>query len=292
MKLQKLIIFIVSIIAFKAFAKAQTKVVECGNMSVTIPQKWTSSIDDKESGIGSKLILVYDENKNHIYMIGEYSMNATPDYILQSGVINNPTLNSNAEFGDIEKISYQSYDACSVLFNNIFFGMTKVGKAIAFCEKSRSYAIIAMANPGESFKNDIVFNSFRLTGKEISEVNTKSTREQIIGLINEFQKYFGTQISQGVSFDNLELAPNNNILTFTYGISLFSKDDLDEETINEIYNSMKGDMMNGLNQMANSFKVIQQCKDESYTFILKIVDKNKTELFSYTITPKDYKKQK
>jgi len=290
MKTLRLSAVLISIFAFNFFAKAQTKDVECGNLCVTIPQSWSSSVEDLGTTLGLKLLLVLDEEQNHVYFIMQYSMNATPEYILEYGVINNATLKADAEFGTPEKVKYQSFDACSIRFNKVLMGNKKVGKAIAFCEQPRSYVIVAMANPGESFDDDVILKTFRLTGKDVSTENSKSSREQLKELINTFKGHFGAEVGEGVTFDNMELAPDKDVLTLTYGLVNVSKADIDAGTKEQIYDSMRGLLMAGLDDMAKSFKVFQQCKDENYTFVIKLVDMNKSDLFSYTITPDDYKK--
>ena len=218
------------------------------------------------------------------------AMDATPEYIMTTGVINNNAFRASSSFGKVEKIRYQSYDACTVSFSLQNGADVMRGKAVTFSKDARSYAIIAITREEVSIEDDIVFKTFRLTGKEKEFASTKSTREQLEDLINDFQSNFGDQISPGVCFDNLELDSKKNDLTFTYRISVVSKEELNPDELQSLQKEIGQGMIDILDQMAATFKVIKQCKEENYTFRIRCLDMYKKELLYFVLTPSDYKK--
>ena len=280
------VLFLCSFISLHSLS--QTKTVESGNMAITIPQGWNVDNDMGSSSIMSGSFLIRDEYDERIYVLFEMDGLSTPEYIMQYSIINNSQF-GEADWGQQKKIQFLSYDACSIEFKNKIMGAVYDGKAIAFNDNQHSYGIIAMALPGYDFTKDPVINTFHLTGKINNSVSeTKSTREQIKELIYELRNNFGQQISPGLTWDNLELHPDKDELTFTYSITLISKADLDEETLAELSTGLKNDLVNSLDEMAKVMKIIQRCKDEKFTFIIKVTDRDKALLCQYVITPKDY----
>lgn len=269
---------------------SQTKTIEAGNMAVTIPSSWYAQNVSGAAGLGSEFIVITDENTEQIYMLTEMDGILSPEHIMQYSLVNNPKLSAEADWDEPEKIRYISFDACSARFNNVYMGATRVGKAITFCDGQYSYALVSMAAPGYDFSADPVITTFRLTGKRSNSVSVKkSAREQLTEMIAEFRDYFGQQISTGITWENLELSPDKNELAFTFGVSMFQKADLDEKSLLELKNELKDDFVSSVNEMAKAFKVIQQCKNEHYSFVIKVVDRDKMPLCQYLITYKDYK---
>ena len=267
--------------------KAQNKTFESAGMVVTIPENWQTS--DNGDLLGN-FIIIRDSNTENIYFLMALNGVMQPEYTMQYSIKNNQTFNKESEWDDIQECQFLSYKACQCRFNIVFWGATRIGRAITFCDGKKSYGIVAMAPPGYKFDTDPVITTFRLTEKEIEHEDFQlSTREQLISIINQFKNHFGTEISPGITWDNLELDPKKNELTFTYGISLLSKDELEEEAINNFISELKPEMMNVVDQMSNSFYVLKQCKKEKYAFNFKIVDRNKQELCMFTVTHKDYK---
>lgn len=277
---------ILSIFVLCLSIKAQNKSFESAGMAVTIPETWQTS--DSGDLLGN-FIIIRDTNTENIYFLMALNGIMQPEYTMQYSIINNQTFNKESEWDDIEECQFLSYKACKCRFNIVFFGATRIGKAITFCDGKKSYGIVAMAPPGYNFDTDPVLTSFHLTENVEHEETKLSTREQLNLIITQFTTHFGTEISPGITWDNLELAPQKNELSFTYGISLFNKDDIEEEMINDLIAELKPEMMNVVDQMSNSFQVIKQCKKEKYTFLFKIVDRNKHELCTFTVTPRDYK---
>lgn len=281
-----IVLFLCCFISLQSLS--QTKKAESGNMAITIPQSWTVESDTRLSSMMPGYLFIRDEYDERIYFVIEMDALCTPEHLMQYSIINNPELN-RAKWGQQKEIQFLSYDACSANFKNKVMGAVYDGKAITFNDNQHSYGIVAMAMPGYDFTKDPVINTFQITGKLYnSPSETKSAREQINELIYEFRDNFGQQVTPGVTWDNLELNPNKDEVTFTYGISLISKADLNEETLSEFSDGLKDDFVNSINEFAKSFKAIQQCKDEKFTFIIKVLDCDKNLLCRYVITPKDY----
>ena len=269
-------------------AIAQTKTVESGNISVTIPDTWQVSNNDKESVIGSFLV-IRDRNTENIYFLMDFEAVMPPEQLMQYSIINNKTISADAEWDDLEEFVFLSHKACQARFSNVFMGATRVGKAISFCDGSHSFGIVAMAPPGYDFTTDPVITSFSVIDKETKTQGPElSTREQLNNLINGFRSQFGSEISPGITWDDMELSSKKNELTFTYGISLFCKEDLTKEVLNDLVESMQPELLKTVDQMGKSFKVFQQCKKERYTFILNLVDRNKKLIHQFVVTAKDY----
>lgn len=269
---------------------AQTKKVEFANMGITIPTTWTYYTQEDDVLDGAVVVVLGDDNDN-IYSLMEYGITGNLAEFFKNGFMNsdNP-LTQYAEWGEIEHTKFLNYDAFKVFFNNVLSGITKVGVVYGFCDGEQSYFIMAMAPPGYNFNQDCVISSFHLTGKKKFVASTKSTREQLNDVITEFRSYFGKQVATGITFDNLILHPTKDELTFVYGISIISIDDLSANDIEEFKDGMAVEMVDALKEMMHSIPVFDQCAKENYTFIIKILDKDKKEIFTHTLKPKDYNK--
>ena len=264
---------------------AQTRSVQSGHMSVTIPETWQSQIQD--DGVMSFGIVALDPETETLYLFIEMDAVQTPGYIMTYSLKNNPAIGASADWDETESCELLSYEACQARFNNVMFGMTLVGKAIAFCDGSRSYGLVGMASPGHDFDSDPILASFRLvTGGD--RQTSLSTREQLQNLIDSFQPYFGQEIDTGVTWNDLELHPVRDELTFTYGISLIRKSDLDEEDLRELKKAMAPAIKEAVFEMGRSMRLIERCREENYTFVIRVVDKDKKLLFSTAVTPEDY----
>lgn len=276
---------------FNVASNAQTKVVEVGNMGVSIPESWDSYEINDFTSMGMHGFLVKDENAEQIYMLFEMESCQSPEETMQYGVMNNNILKENVKWGEIESIKFHSFDACKVRFTNTFAHAPRTGTAITFSDTGHDYTIMAMAVPGYDFTNDPVISSFRLTGKaSTSESSSASTREQLELLIDMFKNQRDREIGNGITYEEMSLHPTKDILTLKLRITYLNKSYIDEETLAEMNTDFRGIMIEMVDNMTNALSVFQHCKDENYTFVIKMLDKNKQELCSYTLTPEEYNK--
>ena len=280
MKTYRLLFLLFVLGAFHLASNAQTKTVETGNFEITIPSTWETYTTDELTAMGLQALFVKDENAERIYMLFEMTMfDFSPEDVIRFCIMNNDMLKENAKWGDIKPFKYHSVDASKVDFTNTFMRAPRTGTAITFRDGKISYGIVIMAIPGYEIADDPVFKSFHLTGKGLpSETSTMSTRDQLKEMIDMFKDKWGSKIGEDATMDNMILHPTKNELTFVFSFLFVSKEELDEDTLSSMKFDLKDDMVEAISQMAESFPVIQRCKDENYTFILKYLDKNKQEL--------------
>lgn len=266
------------------------KEVRSGNMIVEIPtiyeveKEALNQISDFMSGI-----IAGDKKLSHVYIFLEIKMKSAPEYLMGYSVksaIENAT--KQAQWGEVEKTKFQSYDACKCNFTANFQGRDMNGIAYAFNDgKSRSYGVVALYK-GTIPSEDPVLNSFHLAANTDPEATFKDAGEEMQHFVEQLRPIFGHSTGNGFTLHNIEVYPEKKEVVYTMGINLLSKSDLTPFELAEVQTDLKSNMPEAIKEMAANQPPLLRCMEEEYNITIKLLDMDEEHLFTLTLSPKDY----
>ena len=288
MKKKQIMIVLLAMLTLSntVMCQRQNQTVSEGCMSLEVPSNYKI---EKESGsIGSNLLLT---SNNAMYMFFEMNSDFDAEYVMHYSILNNLAL-SEAEWGDVEDCTFLSFDAKMVDMEIIIDGKRRYGSAVAFNGgNGKAYGIIVLKTTRHNILKDEIANTLKLEKNDLpSNEKYATTREEVKTFIDELRPNFGSPIALGVTMDNIELNPKNDIVTFTFGILLMTKSGFDEMSDferDEFVAEMRNGAVEAVKNM-KAFSAMKRCMDAGYTFIINYRDGDKQQFLSFTLKPEDY----
>ena len=282
---KSLFLLIIMAVGYMVPAWSQNKTVKKGSMQVTVPESYNVSYNDDGMMKG---IMVYNDLSGKIYMFMELAQLSTPEYLMQYAVKNIDFVASATFSQDGVKTRFNSYDACMSTFTTSIGSTRYNGKAYTLNDgKNNSFGIIALYKTLPA--SDPILASFKLVESDTPQRTFKNAREEMQFLIDGLSNGWGTSIGNGMLLDKMELHPTRDELIYTMRFASISIADIEESKLPEVKTEIEASMPGMLKVYAANMPAIKRCMDENYTFVYRVLDKDKRLMVICTCTPQQYK---
>lgn len=275
--MKRLILMVLAVISLTAMAQS-TKEVSYSTMSAQIPADWKTG-DRNVEGIGKLLMITNKEDPDYIYVFNEFEMvSGSLEYAFETMLKeNNAELYKGAVWDKTEYTTLCGYKALKANYSNTFWGSKHQCTAYCLITEKNTYAFVFMRKDGKPDLSAPVVNSIKID-KSKAEKNTYSSGREAVRAFHDAivsKNGFGQEITEGVTFDNLDVSDQEDMLIYEYSILFIDRDKASAEDIKSFCNELDKNLLPMAKEQALNFDSAKRCIDEGFGIIVIVKDVNK-----------------